>query len=97
MNREDYYESDLTDPDREIIRPKVKKRYDPFEYCKWAAGDWEAKFYAGTPIHDEQCEAFVKQLLNNPAWFKCKTKKIDARAVTRDNKAQGGRSQKSKK
>ena len=40
----EYYESDFADPEREIIRPRAKKRHDPFEYCKWAAGDWDARF-----------------------------------------------------
>jgi len=86
----DYYESDLADPDREIIRPKSKKRHDPFVNCKWAAGEWESSYYAWTPIHREQCAKHIKQLLNNPAWFKGKGSD-DARAIIRNNKAKGGK------
>lgn len=93
----EYYESDFTDPEREVIRPKVKKRHDPFEYCKWAAGDWEAKFFAGTPAHREQCDAHLKQLINNPAWYKCKPKKIDKKAAARNNRAKGDKPQRGKR
>jgi len=80
----EYYPEDLIDPDREVIRPRVKKKHDPFEYCKWAAGDWDAKFYAWTPTHRKECEEHVKQLLNNPAWYKHKPRKVDKKAATRN-------------
>lgn len=83
----EYYESDFSDPEREVIRPRDKKRHDPFEYCKWAAGDWEARFYAWTRPHREECEFTIKQMANNPAWFKTKRKKVDRKAATRNNKA----------
>ncbi len=79
----DYYESDFTDPDREVIRPRSKKKHDSFEYCKWAAEDWDARFYAWTKTHREQCEAHLKQLTSNPAWYQCKPKKVDKKAATR--------------
>jgi hypothetical protein len=88
----EYYDSDFADPEREIIRPRAKKRHDPFEYCKWAAGDWDARFYAWTPTHRKQCAAHLKQLINNPAWFKCKAKKVDKKAATR-NRNKGKKTQ----
>ena len=75
--------------DREIIRPPTAKKSDPFAYCKWALGDWEARFYLHTAPHQESCEHTIKQMLNNPAWFKTKGKKLDAKQAVRDNKARG--------
>lgn len=93
----EYYESDFADPDREVIRPRTKKRHDPFEYCKWAAGHWEASFFAWTDAHRAQCEEHLKQLINNPAWYKCKTRKIDKRAAARNNQAKGSKSPKQRR
>lgn len=83
-----YDERDLLDEDLILVRPKEKKKSSSFEYCKWAAGDWEARFYAWTPAHRRECEQMIKQMTNNPAWFKVKVKK-DRRQLARDNKARG--------
>ena len=77
--------------DREIIRPKSAKKSDPFAYCKWALGDWEARFYAHTAAHIESREETINQMRNNPAWFKCKGRKIDPRQAIKNNKAKGSR------
>jgi len=75
--------------DREIIRPKSSKKSDPFAYCKWALGDWEARFYLHSTPHQAACAHTIKQMVNNPAWFKTKGKKIDPKQAVRDNKAKG--------
>lgn len=77
--------------DREIIRPDHVKRSDPFVYCKWAAGDWNARFYANTDAHLESRADTIKQILNNPAWFSHKGKKIDPKQAIKNNKAKGKR------
>ncbi len=88
----EYYESDFADPEQEVIRPRSKKKHDSFEYCKWAVGDWEARFYAWTKTHRAQCEAHIKQLTNNTAWYQCKPKKIDKKAAANNNKARSSKS-----
>ena len=87
----DYYADDMNDPEREIIRPKELKKSASFTYCKWAAGDWEARFYAWTPAHDAERERTIRDMVNNPAWFKTKRKAIDKRIAASNNKARGGR------
>ncbi len=88
----EYYESDFADPDQEVIRPRSKKKHDSFEYCKWAVGDWEARFYAWTPTHRKQCEAHLKQLMNDPTWHQCKATKVDKKAAVSNNRARGDKS-----
>ena len=86
----EYHLDDLRDPDREVVRPKGVKKHSSFHYCKWAAGDWEARYYAYTPAHRAECERHINQLVNNPAWFKYKPK-VDRRAAVANNKARGKR------
>ncbi len=77
--------------DREIIRDKSKRKSDSFEYCKWAVGDWDARFYANTDAHLESRADTINQLINNPAWYKCKPKKVDKKAgVTNRTKQKRG-------
>lgn len=88
IDRNDYYESDFMNPDVVIIRPKENQKRKPFVYCKWAAQDWEARFYAGTPTHKKQCEDHIKQLVNNPSWYNCKVGKagkVNKKAAIRSN------------
>lgn len=93
----EYYESDFQDPDREIVRPKGIKKSASFSYCKWAAGDWEARFYAWTDSHRRECEFTINQMLNNPAWFKARPPKIDKRAAAANNRARGGKKKRGKR
>ena len=81
----------MSDNSVEVIRSQNTKRSDPFVYCKWAAGDWEARFYINTPAHLESREDTIKQILNNPAWCKSKGKKIDPKQAVKNNKAKGTR------
>lgn len=92
----EYYATDLTDPDRVVVRPRSKKKHDKFEYCKWAAGDWEARFYIGTPTHRDQCDDHIKQIVNNPCWFTYRARKVDKRAAVAGSKDknQGKKNQK---
>lgn len=85
----EYYESDLNDPEREVVRPKAKKRHDPFEYCKWAAGDWDARFYAWTKTHRSMCELHIKQLADSPSWYKWKQPKVDKKAASKSKRRKG--------
>ena len=78
--------------DREIIRDKSKRKSDSFEYCKWAIGDWEARFYANTDAHLEARAEMINQLVTNPAWFRYKPKSVDKRIATR-KKTQGKKTQ----
>ncbi len=84
----EYHLDELRDPDQEIIRPKGTKRHSSFHYCKWAAGHWEASFFAGTPLHRQECEAHLHQLANNPTWFKYNPKR-DRRKAAMNNRARG--------
>ena len=77
-----------TKTDTEIVRPKDKKKSESFAYCKWAMGDWEARFYIHTPTHVESREATIKSIREDPAWVKRKTK-VDARQAMKNNKAKG--------
>ena len=79
----------MSNSDREIVRPKNSKKSDPFAYCKWAKGDWEARFYYHTDAHVESRDDTINQMLNNPAWFKAKGKKIDPKQAVKNNKARG--------
>ena len=88
-----YFPEDLQDPDMLVVRSRDVKRRDPFVYCRWAAGDWEAHFYANTDAHLKSRADTIKQLVNNPVWFKCKSKKLDKRTVTKNSKNQGKKTQ----
>ena len=87
MNHSDYYENDLKDPEVLVVRPKGTKRQSALAYCKWAAGDWEANFYAWTDTHRGQCKKHLKQLESNASWFKWRAPKIDKRAAAANNQA----------
>ena len=84
-----YDKRDMEDPDQEIVRPKGTKKHTSFSYCKWAAGDWEARFYAWTTTHRQECEFSVNQMADNPAWFKVRKPKVDKQAAARNNKSRG--------
>ncbi len=86
----DYYEEDFHDDDREVVRPKAMKKNSSFSYCKWAPGDWEARFYAWTPAHKESRRRHLKVLMNDPCWYNYNPKK-DAKLVAQNNKARGKR------
>lgn len=75
--------------DNEIVRPKNAKKHEPFAYCKWAAGDWEARYYYNTDAHVASRDEAINSMVNDPAWFKKKSKKLDRRVVTANNKARG--------
>lgn len=77
--------------DTELIRPSTTKKSDPFVHCKWAKGEWEARYYAHTAPHVESRNETINQMLNNPAWFKCRGKKIDPKQAIKNNKAKGNR------
>tara|TARA_S200002703_G_scaffold17832_1_gene14580 strand:- start:1021 stop:1371 length:351 start_codon:yes stop_codon:yes gene_type:complete len=87
----EYHEGDLNDPDRDIIRPKGTKKSSSFSYCKWAVGDWEARFYAWTPEHRKSMKHTLNQLMNDPCWYSAKPMKKDLKAIARVNKAKGGK------
>ena len=90
INYNDYRQEDLTDPDRLLVRPIDMKKHSDLSFCKWAAGDWEARFYAFTETHDRERERHLQQLMNSPVWFKYKPSKVDKRAAVANNKARGG-------
>jgi len=80
--------------EREIVRPEGTRKNEAFSYCRWASFEWDAKFYAWTPTHRQECEHLIDQLVNNPAWFKCRPRKIDKKAATRnDNKNKNKKTQ----
>lgn len=85
----EYYEDDMANPEQEVVRPKAKKKGSSFAYCKWAAGDWEARFYYWTDAHRRECEQTINDMVNNPVWFKTKRKKVDKAAAVANNKAKG--------
>lgn len=78
----------MNNDDLEIIRSNNVSKSEPFAFCRWAAGEWEAKFYAHTPAHVESREATIHLMRNDVAWFKNK-KKIDAKQAIKNNKARG--------
>lgn len=79
----------MNDKKDEIVRPKDVKKHSSFSHCKWAAGEWEGRFYAWTPTHRDQCEFTIDQMINNPAWFKTKAPKVDKQSAARNNKSKG--------
>jgi len=80
----------MTNKDLEVVRPQSTGKSEPFAYCKWALGDWEARFYIHTAAHVESREATIKSMRNDAAWFKRKTK-VDPRQAVKNNKAKGKR------
>lgn len=86
-----YHQHDLEDPEQEVVRSQDVKKHSAFHYCKWAAGDEEARFYAWTPTHRKECEFTINQMVNNPAWFKTRKPKIDKVTATRNNRARHSR------
>jgi len=85
----DYYEDDMNDPDTKFVRPKDAKKSSSLSYCKWAAQEWEARYYAWTPEHRKSMEFTLNQLMNDPCWGTAKSRKIDARSIVKSNKARG--------
>lgn len=74
----------------EITRSGKKKRSDPFEYCKWAPGDWAARFYANTAPHEKSRANTIKRMVSDPAWFRMKMNE-DIKMTSSDNKARGSK------
>lgn len=80
----------------EVVRGNGKKKREEFSYCKWAAGAWEAEYYANTPAHMRSRARTLKVIMNDPCWYSTlKTLKTDARKMQR--KLEGGRKPRAKK
>ena len=79
----------------EVIREGKKKR-DDFVWCKWAAGAWEAEFYANTPAHMKSRARTLRVMMNDGCWYSTlKTLKNDTRKMR--NKIEGTRKPKAKR
>lgn len=81
----------MTEKKDEIVRPKDVKKSDKFVFCRWAPGDWEANYYYHTDAHVASRQETINSMLNDPAWFKKKAKKLDRRVVAANNKAKGSK------
>ena len=79
----------------EVVRGEGKKKGEEFAYCKWAAGAWEAEFYANTPAHMKSRARTLHVMMTDPCWYTTlKRLKTDARKMQR--KLEGGGMRKSK-
>ena len=80
----------------EVVRGEGKKKREEFAYCKWAAGAWEAGFYANTPAHMKSRARTLKVMMNDPVWYSTlKRLKSDTRKM--QNRASGVRKPRGKK
>jgi len=80
----------------EVVRGEGKKKREEFAYCKWAAGAWEAEFYANTPAHKKSIARTIRVLMNDPCWYSTlKRLKTDTRKM--QNRASGARKSRAKK
>lgn len=80
----------------EVVRGEGKKKREEFAYCKWAAGAWEAEFYANTPAHMKSRARTLKVMMNDPVWYSTlKRLKSDTRKM--QNRASGVRKPRGKK
>jgi len=68
----------------EIVRDSSQKKRAEFAYCKWAAGAWEAEYYASTPTHQKSIDRTLKVMINDPCWYSTIHRlKTDTRAIMR--------------
>ena len=68
----------------EVIRGEGQKKRSEFAYCKWAAGAWEAEFYANTPTHRKSIDKTINVMLNDPCWYSTlKRFSVDTKAAMR--------------
>jgi hypothetical protein len=80
----------------EVVRGEGKKKREEFAYCKWAAGAWEAEFYAGTPAHDKSRAKTLHIIMTDPVWYSTlKRFKTNTRKMQR--KIEGARKPRAKK
>jgi hypothetical protein len=71
-------------PNLEVVRGEGQKKRSEFAYCKWAAGAWEAEFYANTPTHYKSVDKTLKIMLNDPCWYSTlKRFNVDTKAAMR--------------
>jgi hypothetical protein len=81
------------DKNLEVIRGEGKKKREEFAYCKWAAGAWEAEFYANTTAHKKSIARTIKVLMNDPCWYstlprlKTDMRKLQNRSGARKDRA----------
>lgn len=77
----------------EVVRGDGKKKRDDFSYCEWAAGAWEAEYYANTPAHMKSRARTLRVLMNDPCWMttlnrlKTDTRKMQNRISMRKPRA----------